>query len=670
MYASGGSGSSADKAVADMLKQIDAADAAANVKPSTANSGAEGRPPRARRVGVVSGALSRLFAAAPKRETAPGVSAIAEFLVGRWRAAPAGAAAPSPSQASLLSSINGGFHFPFWRPRPALARALFLYLPAMCLFHYASTSLVSLAVDGGEAEGEDGSAQWDLLAATDINRPFGGSKHSSHTVGNNGSNNISSSKSSSTAGPFEGPQTIPVGRPRGGVLGALEDSLRDFVGDADEDDVNPRARPPSVWLGATQADPFTVQRVLLTVVEKPWVDGLLFQGMLFLRLLGLSGMPAAMLLTPLAYAASTTGSGHDLRAMLLELRSDDALAMNLASGISHCATFALTQRLWCPVLLSALVNSSFLFGEYRARDDLLCSESLSLWQPAVRLLSLVERYEHLSFLVENWVLPVPRLMSKNSGDSGGSGSGSGGGAMLSFLAAPKPTAELRRLSAAVATAFAVDVPGASAGGGKGKVVLSARDVEDLSEGLKQAMVAVDKRPQSELSVFERARRMEYQQYVAAVKLKHRLPDILKVLAVTAPAHVHASASTSSKSTQHQMPSSVVLNDGSALPPHLPRPDSRRCDRLQRLARQELDRMAAALATTGGGSALPVLRLLFDDTRTVALQALYPRGMRADQLEVFLAQQLADTASRQYIANHFDADVRAIASLSFSLSLRP
>ena len=480
VYASGGSGSSTDKAVADVLKQIDTADAATNVKSTTASSGGEGRPPRARRVGIVSGALSRLFAAAPNRQAAPGVSAIAEFLIGRWRAAPAGAAAPSPSQVSLLSSINGGFHFPFWRPRPALARALFLYLPAMCLFHYASTSLVSLVVDDGEWEGEDGFAQWDILAATDINRPFGGNKHSNHAVAHNGNSNTndSSSKNGSTAVSFERPQTVAAAdRPRGGVLGALVASLRDFVGDAGEDDINPRARAPAVWLGATQADPFTVQRVLLTVVEKPWVDGLLFQGILFLRLLGLSGRPAAMLLTPVAYAASTTGTGHDLRAMLLELRSDDAFAMNLASGISHCATFALTQRLWCPVLLSAFINSSFLFAEYRARDDLLCSESLSLWQSVVSLLSLVERYEHLSFLVENWVLPLPRLMSKNSGDSGGSGGG--GGSVLSFLAVAKPTAELRRLSAAVVTAFAVDFPDASGGGGKGAVVLTVQDVEDL-----------------------------------------------------------------------------------------------------------------------------------------------------------------------------------------------
>ena len=670
MYAGGSSASSADKAVADMLRQIDAGDAGAKASTGAGSgSGGEGRFRAPRRGGVMADALSRLFASAPKQQrgtgTAPGGSAIADFLVDRWRSAPS-PAAPSSSQYSLLSSLNGGFHFPFGRPRPALARALFVYLPAMCLFHYASTSLMSMTID--DDDGEDGAGQWDILAATDIHRSSGHfAKHHNHVI----SNSETRSSDFGKGGQLEGPDPAPANRPRGGLLGALEASVRDFVSDVDDDEaLGARAHAPAVWLGATQSDPFTVQRVLMMAVEKPWMDGVLFQGILFLRLLTLGGLPAAMLLTPAAYARTTTNTAFDLRAMLVELRSTDAFLLNFVSGLNFCATFALTQRLWCAVMLDALVTSSYLSAEYRAREDILHSETLSLWAPAVRLLSLVERYEHLSFLVENWLLPVPRLMSKSSSGEGGSQSSS----VFSFLGKPKPTAELRRLSAAAVKGFATDATatdGGSAGrvaggsgGGAGGVVLSAQDMEDLSEGLKQAMVAVDKRPQSELSVFERARRMEYQQYLAAVKTKHKLPDIVKVMTKTVP--TTASSSSSNAGSAHvklaqqpllHQPFPIAIHEGSLPPsPVPPRTDTDRHARLRLLALRELDRLEASLATAGGGPHLPCLRLLFDDARRASLQAVYPRGATRDQLEVYLAQQMADLASRQYIANHFDLEV--------------
>jgi hypothetical protein len=43
------------------------------------------------------------------------------------------------------------------------------------------------------------------------------------------------------------------------------------------------------------------------------------------------------------------------------------------------------------------------------------------------------------------------------------------------------------------------------------------------------MVRADTRDRGALTVFERARRMEYQQYLAAAKAKHPLPDVLKHL---------------------------------------------------------------------------------------------------------------------------------------------
>ena len=62
------------------------------------------------------------------------------------------------------------------------------------------------------------------------------------------------------------------------------------------------------------------------------MDGLLYQGVLFLRLLGVAGAPIAMVCTPIVYASIVTGSAFDLRAMLLELRMEDALAYNLVTG--------------------------------------------------------------------------------------------------------------------------------------------------------------------------------------------------------------------------------------------------------------------------------------------------------------------------------------------------
>ena len=62
------------------------------------------------------------------------------------------------------------------------------------------------------------------------------------------------------------------------------------------------------------------------------MDGLLYQGVLFLRLLGIAGAPVAMICTPIVYASIVTGSAFDFRAMLLELRMEDALAYNLVTG--------------------------------------------------------------------------------------------------------------------------------------------------------------------------------------------------------------------------------------------------------------------------------------------------------------------------------------------------
>ena len=168
----------------------------------------------------------------------------------------------------------------------------------------------------------------------------------------------------------------------------------------------------------------------------------------------------------------------------------------------------------------------------------------------------MERYEQATIWAENWLYPVEGLMARPPGPTGA-------------FSAPQPTAALRRLADAVMATFATSGyhehglddgppgPSSSAPMATTKPSLSWEDVEDLSEALKQgtntdgwrrprlehtadlvrcvhvhvvaAMVRADTRDRGALTVFERARRMEYQQYLAAAKIKHPLPDVLKHL---------------------------------------------------------------------------------------------------------------------------------------------
>ena len=84
-----------------------------------------------------------------------------------------------------------------------------------------------------------------------------------------------------------------------------------------------------------QDDPFTPERLSLTLLERPAVDGVLHQGILFLRLAAAAGPAAALACTPLVYALNTHGSVFDLRALLMELRSEDAFVMNDWTGFRY-----------------------------------------------------------------------------------------------------------------------------------------------------------------------------------------------------------------------------------------------------------------------------------------------------------------------------------------------
>jgi hypothetical protein len=130
------------------------------------------------------------------------------------------------------------------------------------------------------------------------------------------------------------------------------------------------------------------------------VDGVLHQGILFLRLAAAAGPAAALACTPLVYALNTHGSVFDLRALLMELRPEDAFLMNDWTGfryptdrnqtgsssrqspslllciVSLCVAFFLTGRVACSVFLHGAIHASFLASEFRAREDLLCLEAL------------------------------------------------------------------------------------------------------------------------------------------------------------------------------------------------------------------------------------------------------------------------------------------------------
>ena len=117
------------------------------------------------------------------------------------------------------------------------------------------------------------------------------------------------------------------------MLGSLWSQLVNMIEMDDDPSFDQHAKMPLVWLGATHQDPFTLQRIDMNVVEKPFMDGLIYQGVLFLRLLGVGGVPVAMVFTPIVYASIVNGSAFDLRAMLLGLRMEDSLAFNLVTGI-------------------------------------------------------------------------------------------------------------------------------------------------------------------------------------------------------------------------------------------------------------------------------------------------------------------------------------------------
>ena len=219
----------------------------------------------------------------------------------------------------------------------------------------------------------------------------------------------------------------------------------------------------------------------------------------------------------------------------------------------------------------------------------------------------MERYEQATIWAENWLYPVEGLMARPSGPTGA-------------FSAPQPTAALRRLADAVMATFATSGshehglddgppgPSSSAPTATTKPSLSWKDVEDLSEALKQgtntdgwrrprlehtadlvrcvhvhvvaAMVRADTRDRGALTVFERARRMEYQQYLAAAKVKHPLPDVLKHL--LAP--------------QTAMPgpaSSGRWGGGGRLPPGS---QERERERLRRRAEADLAQVSSLLGT--------------------------------------------------------------------------
>lgn len=118
------------------------------------------------------------------------------------------------------------------------------------------------------------------------------------------------------------------------VFDFLAEKLQTLLGVSDEEleDFEDGANVPPVWPGATLEDPFCKQRLIATLIEVPVFQQVMYTALLFNRLAAFWGPSPALVVVPLMYAFSITGSDYDTTAMMLQLKPDDAFALNVITS--------------------------------------------------------------------------------------------------------------------------------------------------------------------------------------------------------------------------------------------------------------------------------------------------------------------------------------------------
>jgi hypothetical protein len=208
--------------------------------------------------------------------------------------------------------------------KPPRWRAAFLILPFVCGLHFVASSVLPMLFDDDIGFDEDDKDLVEELLARsadvdeDEDGDSDGDRDSDDSTGDATSAAPPSSADKSAGKSAPQPSTKPAPLSTGPGSGQGQGLGQEAFG-SDAADVYGSfvtvAGPPPVWPGATKSDPFTWQRLSMTLLEKPLADEVLFRGILFARLLASGGLVLAGVLGPLTYAACQMGPGNiDLRA--------------------------------------------------------------------------------------------------------------------------------------------------------------------------------------------------------------------------------------------------------------------------------------------------------------------------------------------------------------------
>eukprot|EP01041_Mallomonas_annulata_P007981 gene7981-16333_t len=150
---------------------------------------------------------------------------------------------------------------------------------------------------------------------------------------------------------------------------------------------------PKVWPGGTIQDPIHSRRVYSYVLDVPLLRQILVTGLLFPRLLAVSGPGVAYTLTTAATALLFSGnSDEDPQAASLDLDGTEDMLLEASFAMMCCAAYHTTGTLFVPILLHIFAHASVLLSEFQERNDIQV-ERMSVWPLLVcggALISILE----------------------------------------------------------------------------------------------------------------------------------------------------------------------------------------------------------------------------------------------------------------------------------------
>lgn len=177
---------------------------------------------------------------------------------------------------------------------------------------------------------------------------------------------------------------------------------------------------PSIWIGATSTDPFTLTRLKLNMITKPIFDDAMFRMLLFSRLSSYCGNSPALIATSIIYAIYYTDSMYDITSKLNHATVIEAFMNNFRNGGFIIYLYSYTGNIFLSIFANVAIQVNSLLQEYSSRSDLI-KEKLEIWPylKKIMLLHSVSTYYLLCMkcsIIKNGFAPDFNGVTENKGE--------------------------------------------------------------------------------------------------------------------------------------------------------------------------------------------------------------------------------------------------------------